>query len=195
MRERGAGRVVRGAGKLRAARVSKRLHRSHFPDGCYWCARSCRNGAAVGQAFSRHVWIRTAWKGCPTTLPPASSKNSKITKEILRFGSAQGAGAEPFLPASSKNSKITKEILRFGNAQGAGTEPFLPASSKNSKITKEILRFGNAQGGDQGTGDQGTETHPLLEKLNLSVVNGIEDAECEVERRKGLEAVRSNVGS
>ncbi|MGD0093457.1 MAG: hypothetical protein ABSE73_26385 [Planctomycetota bacterium] len=29
----------------------------------------------------------------------------------------------------------------------------------------------------------------LSEKLNLSVVNGIEDAECQVEKRKGLEVV------
>ena len=29
----------------------------------------------------------------------------------------------------------------------------------------------------------------MLDKLNLSAVNGIEDAEREVERRKGLEAV------
>jgi len=35
----------------------------------------------------------------------------------------------------------------------------------------------------------------LLEKLNLSVVNCIEDAEGEVEKRKGLEAARSNVAA
>jgi len=140
MRERGTGRVVRGAGGLRAARVSKRSHRSNFSYEYYGCARHCRNEAAVGQAFQP---VRTAWKGCPTPLGPASSKNSKITKEILHFGSAQGAGAEPFRAASSKNSKFTKGILRFGSAGRVANPPH--ASSKNSKITKEIFRFGSAQ--------------------------------------------------
>jgi len=83
MRERGAGTVARGAGAT--------VGQAFQPVRASW--KAC---PTVGQAFQP---VRTAWKGCPTTFPPASSKNSKITKEILRFGSAQGAGAKAFRPA------------------------------------------------------------------------------------------------